>query len=48
MKTKPKKAPATLSFTQSRDDNRAAFIRRLVEAGWTRKDAAAEYDRTTA
>lgn len=47
MKTKTKKAPSRMSFGQSRSDNKAAFVRRLMEAGWSRKEAAAEYDRAT-
>lgn len=45
---KRKKAPSRMSADQSREDNKAAFVRRLMEAGWSRKEASEEYDRETA
>ena len=34
-----------LSFDQTEDENRKEFIARLMEAGWTRKEAIKEYER---
>lgn len=35
---------AKLSHDQSAEDNRAAFVARLGEAGWTAEEAGKEYD----
>ena len=34
-----------MTFDQSEEDNRKEFIERLVEAGWTRDEAAEEWRR---
>ena len=34
-----------LSFDQSEEDNRSAFISRLIHAGWGREDADREWER---
>lgn len=36
-----------LTPEQTREDNKEEFVLRLIEAGWTRKEAEAEYDRAT-
>lgn len=33
-----------LSFDQSREDNKAEFVERLMQAGWSREDAEQEYE----
>lgn len=37
-----------MSVDQSEDENRKEFVARLIAAGWTRKEALAEYERATA
>jgi len=34
-----------LDFDDSLEDNRRMFVQRLMKAGWTRKDALAEYEK---
>jgi hypothetical protein len=34
-----------LDFDQSYEENKAVFVQRLVEAGWTEQEAAVEYER---
>lgn len=46
-KSKRLKAPVAMHAGQSRSDNKAAFVRLLVRAGWSRKEASAEYERET-
>lgn len=48
MSTKKRKpARLRMSADQSLEDNRASFVRRLMEAGWSRKEASKEYDTAT-
>lgn len=34
-----------MEFKQSEEENRRAFVARLMKAGWTRRDAAKEWER---